>query len=113
LAEAPGADRAFDLWRIEPGGVAEARRHLPQARGKLPRTARYRDKGRRCARLDAPGVWYAHVRVVDAAGNQLLIQRVSGDTLRVKIDRNSLVFVPGSAGLLIASEVIKDVLKMV
>ena len=32
---------------------------------------------------------------LDAEGNQLLIQRVSGDTLRVTFDRSSLVFVPG------------------
>jgi hypothetical protein len=32
---------------------------------------------------------------LDTAGNQLLIQRVSGDTLRVQFDRNNLVFTPG------------------
>ncbi len=32
---------------------------------------------------------------LDATGNQLLIQRVSGDALRVKCDRSSLVFAPG------------------
>lgn len=34
---------------------------------------------------------------LDTEGNQLLIQRVSGDTLRVTFDRSSLVFAPGEA----------------
>lgn len=85
------ADRDYDGFDIQVSGSRQTVLELALAPSNTPE-----DKHEIDVPLEELITGYRHV-TLDDRGNQILIQRVSGDRLRTKFDRSSLVFSPGES----------------